>query len=29
VVLDQNPLLDIKNTRSIASVWIAGREIRR
>jgi len=29
VVLDRNPLTDIRNTRSIASVWIAGNEVRR
>jgi len=27
VVLRENPLLDIKNTRSIDSVWIAGNEV--
>jgi imidazolonepropionase-like amidohydrolase len=27
VVLDKDPLADIKNTRAIASVWIAGRQI--
>jgi imidazolonepropionase-like amidohydrolase len=27
VVLDQNPLSDIRNTRRIASVWIAGNPI--
>jgi imidazolonepropionase-like amidohydrolase/Xaa-Pro aminopeptidase len=27
VVLDRNPLTDIRNTRSIASVWIGGREV--
>ena len=29
VVLDKDPLADIKNTRTIASVWIAGRQIDR
>ena len=29
VVLDKNPLLDIKNTRSIASVWVAGNQVKR
>jgi imidazolonepropionase-like amidohydrolase len=29
VVLDNNPLTDIKNTRTIASVWIAGKQITR
>jgi imidazolonepropionase-like amidohydrolase len=29
VVLDKNPLADIRNTRSIASVWIAGKQINR
>ena len=29
VVLDKDPLADIKNTRAIASVWIAGNEIKR
>jgi imidazolonepropionase-like amidohydrolase len=29
VVLDKDPLTDIKNTRAIASVWIAGNEIKR
>ena len=29
VVLDKDPLADIKNTRAIASVWIAGRQIDR
>jgi imidazolonepropionase-like amidohydrolase/Xaa-Pro aminopeptidase len=29
VVLDRNPLDDIRNTRSIASVWIAGNEVKR
>ena len=28
VVLDKNPLTDITNTRSIASVWIAGNEVK-
>src|SRR5262249_37929762 len=28
VVLDRDPLTDIRNTRSIASVWIAGNQIR-
>ena len=27
LVLDRNPLTDIRNTRSIAAVWIAGHEI--
>ena len=29
VVLDQNPLASIENTRAISSVWIAGSEVRR
>jgi imidazolonepropionase-like amidohydrolase len=29
VVLDKDPLADIKNSRTIASVWIAGRQIDR
>ena len=29
VVLDKDPLADIKNTRAISSVWIAGNEIKR
>lgn len=29
VVLDKDPLADIKNTRTIASVWIAGKQIDR
>jgi len=29
VVLERNPLTDIRNTRSIASVWIAGNEVKR
>ena len=29
VVLDKNPLADIKNTRSIASVWVAGNRVKR
>jgi imidazolonepropionase-like amidohydrolase len=29
VVLDKNPLTDIKNTRSIASVWIAGNQVKK
>jgi imidazolonepropionase-like amidohydrolase len=29
VVLDRDPLKDIRNTRSIASVWIAGNQVRR
>jgi imidazolonepropionase-like amidohydrolase len=29
VVLDKDPLADIKNTRTIASVWIAGRQVKR
>src|SRR5690606_24939996 len=28
LVLDANPLDDIRNTRRIRSVWIAGREVR-
>ncbi len=28
VVLDRDPLKDIRNTRSIASVWIAGNQVR-
>jgi len=27
VVLNEDPLADIKNTRSIESVWIAGNEV--
>lgn len=29
VVLDRDPRQDIKNTRSIASVWVAGNEVKR
>jgi imidazolonepropionase-like amidohydrolase len=29
VVLEKDPLVDIRNTRSIASVWIAGRQIAK
>lgn len=29
VVLDKDPLADVKNTRTIVSVWIAGRQINR
>jgi imidazolonepropionase-like amidohydrolase len=29
VVLDKDPLADIKNTRTIASVWVGGQEIKR
>lgn len=29
VILAENPLVDIKNTRKIESVWIAGNEIER
>jgi imidazolonepropionase-like amidohydrolase len=29
VVLDQNPLASVENTRTISSVWIAGVEVRR
>jgi imidazolonepropionase-like amidohydrolase len=29
VVLDANPLTDIKNLRQIASVWIAGQRLTR
>jgi imidazolonepropionase-like amidohydrolase len=29
VVLDRDPLVDIKNTETIASVWIAGNEVPR
>jgi len=29
VVFDRNPLQDIRNTHSIASVWIAGNQVRR
>jgi imidazolonepropionase-like amidohydrolase len=29
VVLDADPLTDIRNTRRIASVWIAGNQVRR
>jgi imidazolonepropionase-like amidohydrolase len=28
LVLDANPLQDIRNTRRISSVWIAGRRIQ-
>jgi imidazolonepropionase-like amidohydrolase len=27
VVLDRDPLADIRNTRSISSVWIAGNQV--
>jgi imidazolonepropionase-like amidohydrolase len=27
VVLDRDPLADIRNTRSMASVWIAGNRV--
>ena len=29
VVLDNNPLEDIRNTRTIRSVWIAGNQVQR
>lgn len=29
VVLDRDPMKDIRHTRNIASVWIAGNEVRR
>jgi len=29
VILDRDPLQDVKNTRSISSVWIAGNQVRR
>jgi imidazolonepropionase-like amidohydrolase len=29
VVLDANPVQNIRNSRSIASVWIAGNQVRR
>src|SRR5262245_12007696 len=29
VVLERDPLKDIRNTRSIASVWIAGNQVKR
>jgi len=29
VVLDKNPLDDIRNTRTISSVWIAGNQVKR
>jgi imidazolonepropionase-like amidohydrolase len=29
VVLDKNPLADIRNTRTVRSVWIAGNEVQR
>jgi imidazolonepropionase-like amidohydrolase len=29
VVLDRDPLQDIRNTRSISSVWIAGNQVKR
>ena len=29
VVLDRDPRQDIKNTRSIVSVWVAGNEVKR
>ncbi len=29
VVLDKNPLADIRNTRSISSVSIAGNQVKR
>ena len=29
VVLDRDPMLDIRNTRQIASVWIAGNQVRQ
>jgi imidazolonepropionase-like amidohydrolase len=28
VVLDRDPLRDIRHTRSIASVWIAGNQVK-
>jgi len=29
VVLDRDPLIDIRNTRSIGAVWIAGNQVKR
>ena len=29
VVLDRDPLEDIRNTRSISGVWIAGNAVKR
>jgi imidazolonepropionase-like amidohydrolase len=29
VVLDKDPLSDIRNTRTIASVWVAGNQVKR
>jgi imidazolonepropionase-like amidohydrolase len=29
VVLDENPLADIRNTRTVRSVWIAGNQVQR
>ena len=29
VVLDRNPLDDIRNTRSVSGVWIAGNQVTR
>jgi imidazolonepropionase-like amidohydrolase len=29
LVLDKNPLEDVRNTKSIASVWIAGNQVQR
>jgi imidazolonepropionase-like amidohydrolase len=29
IVLDRDPRQDIRNTRSIASVWVAGNEVKR
>ena len=29
VVLDRNPLQDIRNTRTISSVYLAGRQVNR
>ena len=29
IVLDQNPLIDIRNTRNIRNVFLAGQEIDR
>ena len=29
VILDRDPLADIRNTKSISSVWIAGNEVKR
>ena len=29
VVLDRDPLQDIRNTRTISAVWIAGNQVER